>query len=310
MPLDLSRVTVATVVDDRPPYTRDVEHLFRSLDLFGGDLRRARRRAYFVGGVSDASGRRLRELGVEVAVVPEVEPGFRFANKLAMLRESAGGNTDLLVAVDCDVVVAGDFTAYLEPDLVQAKQPDGDLLTFDLWRRIFDHFGLELPRERYATSVRPDWTHAYFNTGVVMIPGPALRPLYDRWRHFVRGLIEAAPAMPDVVEHMRERVPHYEGATADDLRPLFYAEQWAFSLALQDLRLPYATLPLALNFPTIYEDGQRPGEYLRDRFLPDVTAPLVLHHHHRTEGGLKPTGYAAPDAVIERVNMALFGGDA
>jgi hypothetical protein len=308
--VDLGTVAVATVVDDREPYVSDVECLFRSLDLFGGELRRARRRAHFVGDVSDASARRVRDAGAEVGVVPVVEPRFRFANKLAMLREAADEGAELLVALDCDIVVAGDVTPHLDSDVFQAKPPDGDLLTLELWRAIFERFGLELPRERYATSIRPGWTHAYFNTGVLLVPGPMLRPLHDRWLHFVRALIDAAPDMPAVVEHMRAKVPRYQGyesATAGEtLRPLFYAEQWALSLALAELRLPYTALPLALNFPTIYEDEQRPGEYLRDRFLPHATEPLLLHHHHHKDGGLRPTGYAKPDAVIERVNAALF----
>jgi hypothetical protein len=284
----------------------EVALLFRSLEAFGGELRRARRRVYFVNDCAAQTEARLRELGVEVRVVPDVEARFRFANKLAMLREEPEG-TQVLVAIDSDVVVAGDFSAYLDPDVVQAKQPDGDLLTLELWRELFDHFGLELPPERYATSVRPGWTHAYFNTGVLLIPGTSLQPLYERWLHYVRAMVDEPDALPAVVEHMRPLVPHYEGATAHELEPLFYAEQWGLALALRELRLPYAALPLALNFPTIYEDEQRPGEYLRERFTPVTTTPLLLHHHHRTDGGLRPTGYRAPDATIARVNERLFG---
>jgi hypothetical protein len=185
---------------------------------------------------------RLRDLRVEVRVVPEVEPRFRFANKLAMFDGEAREETDLLVALDSDIVVAGDFSGYLEPAVVQAKQPDGDLLTLELWRRIFECFDLGLPPERYPTHLRPHWTHAYFSTGVVLAPAAVLRPLHDRWLDFIRAPIDVAPTWPDLVEHMQTRVPYQEGATADDLEPLYYAEQWAFSLALRDLRTPYSGL--------------------------------------------------------------------
>ncbi|HSH21493.1 MAG TPA: hypothetical protein VK992_02595 [Candidatus Caenarcaniphilales bacterium] len=92
----------------------------------------------------------------------------------------------------------------------------------------------------------------------------------------------------------------------DELRQLFFAEQWAFSLARHELGIPYAVLPLALNFPTIYKDEHRPGKYIRARFLPHAVTPLLLHHHHDFEHGLRPTGYARPDEVIDGINQALF----
>lgn len=308
MGLDLRNATIATVVDDREPYVDEVVDLFASVERFGGALRDAARRVYFVDDASPQTEGRLRDLGVDVRVAPEVVPDFRFANKLAMFDGGARDGTELLIALDSDIIVAGDPAPYLHPGLVQAKQPDGDLLPLEFWHRIFQHFGLELPPERHATTIRPHWTHAYFNTGVIVVPGEALRPLHDRWLHFVRALIDVVPTWPDLMEHMGSVVPHYEGATADDLRPLFYAEQWGFSLALRELRLPYAVLPLALNFPTIYEDDQRPGEYIRERFAPHAVDPLLLHHHHKRDPALRPTGYAAPDRTIERVNRALFSG--
>ena len=305
--LDPSRVTVATVVDDRAPFIDEVAHLFESLELFGGAMRSARRRACFVNGVSAETERRMRELGVEARAVDEVEPRFRFANKLAMLAVAADEETDLLVALDSDVVVAGDFSDHLDPGLLQAKQPDGDLLTIAMWTELFEHFGFALPTERHPTSLRPGWTHAYFNAGVLMVPGAFLRPLHDRWLHFIRAQIEKPPVIRRLGERLRDEVPEYEGATSDDLEGLVFAEQWGLSLARHELGIPYAVLPLALNFPTIYEEDQRPGEYIRERFMPHAVTPLLVHHHHEIDGGFRPTGYAQPDAVLARVGEALFG---
>ncbi len=299
-------MTVAAVVDDRPPYSDDAVYLFASLEVFGGRMRRARRRAYVVGGASPSTRRRLADLGVDVRDVPPVDARFRFANKLAMFDAEAKAATGLLVALDTDIVVAGDFAAYLDGALVQAKPPDGDPLGIETWTELFALFGLAVPPERHPTSLLPGWTHAYFNTGVVMVPGQMLRPLHDRWRHFVRALIERRDALHGVADALRGHIPERPGATADDVAHLYYADQWAFALARHDLGLPYAVLPLALNFPTIYRDDQEPGRYVRERFGPHAVTPLLLHHHHRVAGGLPPTGYAEPDRVIERVNDALF----
>ncbi|HSH21494.1 MAG TPA: hypothetical protein VK992_02600 [Candidatus Caenarcaniphilales bacterium] len=200
----MRRITIATVVDDRPPYADEVAYLFASLELFGGETRHARRRAYFVNGVSPQAERPLRELGVEVRVVPEVEPRYRLANKLSMFAAEAREQTDLLVALDTDIVVTGDFSAYLERDIVQAKQPDGDGYTMEMWAELFGRFGLALPSERHATTLGGEWTHAYFNTGVLMVPGAVLQALHDRWLHFIRALIDARAALPAFIALFRD----------------------------------------------------------------------------------------------------------
>jgi hypothetical protein len=87
--LDPSRVTVATVVDDREPYTSEVTYLFASLARFGGEMRRARRRADVIDGVPSQTERALRELAVEVRLVAAVESRFWLANTLATLDAEA-----------------------------------------------------------------------------------------------------------------------------------------------------------------------------------------------------------------------------
>lgn len=153
---------------------------------------------------------------------------------------------------------------------------------------------------------RPRRTPTYFNTGVLMVPGSSLTGLHAAWLKYIRCFIEGFPALEAVTVALRDRVPVYEQTTADDLRSLFYAEQRAFALAVSDLALPYSTLPLALNFPTIYNGDHRPGEYIRKRLLPHAIAPLIIHHHHNFEGGLEPTGYDKPDRVIQQVNEAIL----
>lgn len=305
-PVDVRRVTVATVVDARAPYTDEVDYLFSSMAMFGGALAGARRRAYFVERVLPRTERRLSELGVDVRVVAEVEPRFRLANKLAMLDAESREDTEVLIALDTDVVVAGDVTPYLESALLQAKQPDGDLLGLDTWARLFEHFGLALPVERYATSLEGSLTHAYFNTGVLIVPGHVLRAVHERWLHFIRALIDTPAELCERFAPLQEKVPRNHGAICDELEHLYFAEQWAFSLARHELAIPYAVLPLALNFPTMYSPEHHAGQYICDRFTPDAVTPLLIHHHHHVQDGLRLTGYTRPDEVIAAVNHALF----
>jgi hypothetical protein len=305
--VDLGNVTVATTADSRPPFDEETVVAFESLERFGGALRAARRRAFFIGGVPGPVERRLADLGVEVRVRDVVDERFRFANKLHVFDPRENGDCEVLVALDSDVVVAGDFSEHLDAGVVQAKQVDGDGLTFALWQRLFDLFGVRLPAVRFPTSLHPGgWTHAYFNSGVLVVPGAMLEALHGRWAGFLRGIIDRHEELPEVVEHMRDKVPEYhESAMAPELRPLVFAEQWALSLAIQDARLPYAVLPLAMNFPVAYSDDHVPGRYLDERLRPHAVAPLLLHHHHCVAEGLPPTGYREPDRVIETVNDFL-----
>ncbi len=303
--LDMRRVTVATTGEDRAPYSDEMVLLFASLQRFGGALRTARRRAYLIDGVSRETERRLGELGVEVRVREAVNPRFRLANKVRMFDPRDNEDSDLLVALDCDVIVAGDFAEYLDPTLVQAKQADGDALTFALWRRMFRQFGLALPNERYPTSIYPGWTHAYFNTGVILVPGPQLPGISARWPHFIDAIVDDMDTFADFAGQMEGNVPEYGGALAPELGSLVYAEQWGFSLALHDLAAPYAVLPLAMNFPPPHRDDQQPGGYIRPQFLPDAITPLLVHHHHHYDHGLRRTGYQQPDRVLARVNAGL-----
>jgi len=301
--LDVTQVTVATTVDDRPPYTDEVVLLFASLERFGGATRRARRRAYCIGDAPERLERQLADLGVEVRVREPVRERLRFANKLRMFDPRENEDTALLVALDTDVVIAGDLSEYLDTTLVQARQVDTDRLTFALWERFFARFGMTLPHVRLPTNVSRGWTHAYFNTGVVLVPGWLLADVHARWLHFVNGIIDRRDELADVVERVGGDVPDYaEAATDAELRPLMFADQWAFALALADLRAPYAPLPLAMNFPIASGDA---GGYLRERFDPHSVRPLVLHHHHRVDDGLPPTGYREADRVVARVNAAL-----
>ncbi len=303
--LDMTRVTVATAIEDRSPYTDEAVTLFKSLDVFGGRVRAARRRACFIDEVSPESRRRLEELGVDVSVREALDPRFPFTNKIRMFDPADNQDTDLLVALDSDVIVAGDFAEYLDPTLVQAKQADGDALSLELWDRMFAHFGLTLPSERYPASLFPGWTHAYFNTGVLLVPGAHLADIYARWPHFVEAIVSARDTFAELAGHMEGNVPDYGGAVASDLRSLVFAEQWAFSLTLRELGAPYAVLPLAMNFPAPYSDDLEPGAYIRPRFLPDAIAPLLVHHHHCSPERLTRTGYEQPDRVLARVDAEL-----
>jgi hypothetical protein len=278
-PVDPARLLVATVAEDREPFARETVYLFKTLDHFGGNLSRARRIAYFVGSADSASAEALADLGVAIKVVEPMDARSPYANKLRMLE--APDECDYLIALDTDVVIAGDFSAFIQGSSVAAKPAGRIRLSLDEWRRVFDHFGLELPQARYLTTARLDETIPYFNDGVLLVPTEHLSTLRTEWWSFIGKLLDAYPDLPEIAEH-----------------PVFITE-FSLALALASAKLPFRALPLGMNFPT----DRRVHPALEPRRL----APYILHHHHRLspDGGLSFCHYEEINAVIADVNAYL-----
>ena len=278
-PVDPARLLVATVAEDREPFARETVYLFKTLDHFGGNLSRARRIAYFVGSADSASAEALADLGVAIKVVEPMDARSPYANKLRMLE--APDECDYLIALDTDVVIAGDFSAFIQGSSVAAKPAGRIRLSLDEWRRVFDHFGLELPQARYLTTARLDETIPYFNDGVLLVPTEHLSTLRTEWWSFIGKLLDAYPDLPEIAEH-----------------PVFITE-FSLALALASAKLPFRALPLGMNFPT----DRRVHPALEPRRL----APYILHHHHRLspDGGLSFCHYEEINAVIADVNACL-----
>jgi|SRR5687767_11375965 len=277
------RVLVATVTEDREPHASEVVYLFKTLQHFGGRLSRARRIVYFLESADHPSTTQLADLGVTIKVVDRVDARCPFSNKVRML--DATEECDYLVAVDTDIVIARDFSVFIQGSSIAAKPAGRIRLSLDQWRRVFDYFGLEIPQARYLTTSRVDETIPYFNGGVLIIPGEHVSILRTEWQSFTRRLLDAYPELPEVAAH-----------------PVF-VDEFALTLALVAAKLPFRALPLAMNFPT--DRGVDP------LLEPDKVIPYLLHHHHRVSGAgdLLPCKYEEINNVIARVNACLRSRD-
>ncbi len=276
--LDPQRVLIATVAEDRQPYTAEAVCLFRSLRGLGGELAGARAVAYLVGSIDPVIEGQLSALEVAIRVVPRLEPRCPHANKLHML--DGCEDCDYLVALDTDTVVARDFSAYVQGSSVRARPAGKDPISLDQWRALFAHFGLEMPQARYVTSHDAGETIPYFNSGVLIVPGEHILPLREAWLRYVRALLDAYEQFPDIAEYRA------------------FTDQIALPLALTEARLPYCALPLEMNFLAHTRVHPAMG--------PELLSPYILHHHHGLlpDGKLKHTGYLNIDAAINRVNAA------
>jgi hypothetical protein len=276
------RVLVATVAEDREPHAREVVYLFKTLQRLGGRLSRTRQVAYFVESADSPSTKRLADLGVTIKIVERVDVRCPHANKVRMLDAT---ECDYLVALDTDVVVTRDFSAYIQGASIAAKPAGRIRLSMGQWRTLFEYFGLEMPQARYLTTARLQETIPYFNTGVMLVPRQYLSALRTEWQSFIRKLLDVYPELPDIAE---QRV---------------FTDQFALSLALASAKLPFRALPLSMNFPT----DRRVDPTLQPRTL----TPYILHYHHLVSpaGDILCSAYEEINAMIAQVNVCLRSPD-
>lgn len=273
------KILIACVAENREPYTTEAYYLFRSLVQLGGPLARAEKVAYFIGEADALVVERLGELGVIVKVVEPVDKRCPHANKLAML-EDREEVYDLLIMLDCDIVIASDFLDVLSPDFVMAKPVDGDPFKMKEWEKLFHLCGVEVPKERFRTTWDYRETIPYFNSGVISVPARFVRTLLGAWKKNIDRLFDIYVNHPRIA------------------RQRFFTDQFAFALALQAEKIPYRALPLEMNIPI--------HAPINPSLRPESLEPYIIHHHHLfDEKGINPSSYLKINAAIGRVNAAL-----
>lgn len=278
--LDPERIVVTTTFENRAPYTAEVEILYRTLAAYGGELARARRIACAVGPPDPFVVEVLADLDVEVREVAPFDERCPHANKVAML--DLAGDGDFVLALDTDVAVAGDPSAWLSPGSVVAKPVDMDPIGLDGWPALFAARGLDVPRGRHLCDFTALETIPYFNSGVVGVPAAWCEQLGAAWREEVTWLLDSWDELPPSFGQHR-----------------FFTDQFALALALARLELPVRALPVECNFPTHHPLHRSLG--------PDARRPALLHHHHllRDDGELLPCTHPGANDAIERVNVEL-----
>jgi hypothetical protein len=276
--MGIVQVVFACVAENGPGWFDRVHSLVLSIRTFGGSLREAPVLACFVEGVDDRFAGPLRDLGAEVRVVPRLDPRYPYANKLRMLEHAS--EDEVLIALDCDVVVLGDVTAYPDPVSVLAKPADCDFLTPEQWATLFDALHLEAPARTVTTTTFGQRTHPYFNSGVLLIPGADAPRLRDAWERYVYALQELYERLPDLARHR------------------FYTDQLALACALVSEEIAVRSLPVRMNLPTHLN--------VHPAFLAEAFPPLIVHYHKRVshDGFILPTRYAAANTALDRFNRA------
>jgi len=252
----------------------------RSLRAFGGAQAQAPVELHFVES-APADLAPFEALGADVRVVERFDPRSPHANKLQMVYAV---ETDYLVALDCDVVVAGDFSRYLVGEAVGTATDWGDWMAAEGWERLFTETAIPFPQERALTIRFWQETIHYPNSGVVVAPGVHVDALRDEWERRVRELLDRANERPWWGSKQR-----------------YFADQIGLALANHSGRFPTRILPLEMNWLLKFDD-------LPDELNANERRPLLMHSIHRMQfpsGHLLPHTYRGCQEAINRYNALL-----
>jgi len=266
----------------------ETEYLFKTLLEFGGKIGNAKKIACFTEEPDSSIKEILENLQVQIRIVEPVDNRQSFGNKIRILDEGIKDDVDIIVMLDTDIVIAGDFSQFLGTQKIMIKQEDSDPFTLSDWKQMFDFFKLPLPQERFQTSCSGQETIPYFNGGVMIIPKLHASELLEQWKYFLKQLLDKQNNLP----------PKFSENPHDNKQPRFF-DQIAFSLAITKSKLPYEILPLSMNYP--YSGTVHHSEN------PETLEPFIIHHHHciLENGELMLSPYKLINNKINTINLFL-----
>jgi hypothetical protein len=268
-----------------------VEALAITVRNFGGRLAPSRFIAYFVDGVDERESSLLRELGVELRGVSPYPGPQRTANKLRMFEDFArNSDADLLVALDCDTVVVGDFLDEARADAVAAVPARSSPLDIGGWERLLEL--LDLPPTENGTTMFATGESIpapYVNSGVLLVPRRHAEALVTGW-----------------AEYMERFAADYRSGVEEPWTG-YMMDQVALACALLDRKIPLHVLGLHVNLSTALN---APARLERAAVLRHGSAEQVkvLHYHRHIsrDGRLFRTDRRSPlNAVIDHVNEVV-----
>jgi len=198
--------------------------------LLAASLRQHERSLKLVAAVPStlpkATGAVLESLGVEQAPIDNpVAPDYPIGHKVAAL--AAGEARGLRLFVDSDALCLSALR-WTEVQRAAFAAKPADIATFgsdELWQRLYERFGLQLPAERVVATVSDQLMFPYFNAG--MIATTEADALSRTWAELCRAI--------DAMEDIEPRRP--------------WLDQIALPIALARLGLDFQSLGEVWNYP-------------------------------------------------------------
>ncbi len=215
------RVLFSCVGENRADWFVKMENLVLSLRTFGGSLSRAPVVVHAVGGADPVLVATMARLDAEVRVVDPVDRRRATSNKLRMfeLAGAPGGpDFDVLVAMDCDMIVKGDIGPYVSGASLQAVPAGRDLLSDETWRALYEALDLPLPARNCVTVVSGQQTYPYYNSGVLFVPREVCEPLRSSWLTHLQWMLGPGLAVLGMERLRKDQIPLSAALASADLR--------------------------------------------------------------------------------------------
>lgn len=272
-------VLFSCVGENRPDWFAKMENLVLSIRRFGGTLAQSSVVVNVVTGAEASFVRDMERLEAEVRVVEPVDRRRSTSNKLRMFELAENHDFDVLVAIDCDIVVMGDLAEEIRPDRLRAVPAGRDLLAEETWRRLYKLLDVDLPAKTCTMVVSGQQTYPYFNSGVLFTPRRLCAPLLEHWGRHLDWLL--GPGLAELgLERLRK-------------------DQIPLSAALATAGLEVDPLPVNCNLSVT---AARLTKACRQQWGP----PFLLHYHHQINGDgfLLPSPNRHINGYLDEFNRA------
>ena len=273
------RVAMGCVAENNPQFLSQTLRLLQSVRWFGGGMAGVNFFVCVVDDIDPDYAREFERLGAFVRRVPRFSSRHPHSNKLRLLDLPEINAYDTVMLLDCDTVVVQDPWPFLDGKAFRAKIADAPTVSQEVFQRLFQHFGLELPGQDYQCTFGSTQTIWYCNGGVLIFPQNTLATLGSAWRRLDAALLERLDLLgPNPV----------------------HCDQASLSLAFAAQPVPFRELPVSMNFPLHLTHLDTPPEM-------QACDPVILHYHDRVDasGYLQPSPYPGAQKRIEQFNGRL-----
>ncbi len=251
--------------------------LLMSIRWFGGSLAQARFVLGCTGPIPQAALDLFDHYGAEVVTIQRYDRAHGHSNKIALLGSPILAGHDIVVLLDCDVVLVRDPAPWLDLGAVAAKLADLPTISLTDLEAIFRHFKYAIPSARYCHELTGDACLAYCNSGVIVVPEKYRSRLVGGWDYWNRLVLTS----PETLRFNR-----------------FHVDQVSLALTLENSDVPFAPLPPEMNMPVHFETY--PAAW-------NERDPVIIHYHWLaySSGFLKPVFLRQCSRRIEAFNARL-----
>jgi hypothetical protein len=266
------RLMIGCVAENNKKYQTQALRLVQSIRWFGDKTAGAN---IFVCIVDDADPEFVAELkkwGVFVRIVKRFSVTHPPSNKLRLFELPEVAFYDTIMLMDCDTVMAQDPYPFIDGEHFQADMAAGATVQISLFQKIFAHYRLPLPKQRFFTSVSRQPTIWYCNAGVLIFPHSILKTFYPVWKKYTIDL--------SLKKHLLDN-------------RYFFCEQASLSIAFAAFPVPFKRLPVHMNYHLTNVALYR---------LKNID-PVIIHYHHMNDPSGLLKNVSQNPFVMRRVNL-------